>query len=366
MLEAQQQAMMHLAARVTVTPRVLRAVGGETVRQNQGRRRAEHLVWAISWLRGRPLALANRRSRELLESFGRSVGELVCALADFDSPAIHRDFYWDLANGRAIVARFRELITNAELGATIDKLMAQFDRHTAPLLAALPRSAVHGDPNDYNVLVGGGGDVELARTDRDGARRLRRHDAQLSHRRPRDRDRVHDLRRERSARGARANGARVLRVRARSADERTERAVRARRDAAVHERMHRRRSAAPAARQRVPRREPGGDRARAADTRRDSVWRLPKQCSATRRGSSQLRRANASSRIWRVCRASPPCFGINPQREPSIVLDLSVGEPADRGRSEREHRAADHGARARRDAPRGREARRSAGTTRRD
>jgi Ser/Thr protein kinase RdoA (MazF antagonist) len=31
---------------------------------------------------------------------------------------------------------------------------------TAPLLASLPRSAIHNDLNDHNVLIGGNGDVE--------------------------------------------------------------------------------------------------------------------------------------------------------------------------------------------------------------
>ena len=154
MLEAQQQALIHVAAHLDVTPRVVRSKSGETLVEVSGPDGRSHLAWAISWLQGHPLALAPRKSRELLEDFGRNIGALAMALATFDAPAIHRDFYWDLANGRATVARFRDLITNEELGQTIDKLMASFDTHTAPLLASLHRAAIHGDPNDYNVLVG--------------------------------------------------------------------------------------------------------------------------------------------------------------------------------------------------------------------
>ena len=38
----------------------------------------------------RPLALASRRSHELLEDFGRNIGALETALATFDAPALHR------------------------------------------------------------------------------------------------------------------------------------------------------------------------------------------------------------------------------------------------------------------------------------
>ena len=158
MLEAQQQAMTHVAERVPFTPRVLRTVSGETIARVPGVDERAHLVWAISWLDGRPLGATQRHSPELLEDFGRSIGALDQALADFDTPAIHRDFYWDLAKGRAIIARHRSLVADAEVGGALDALMARFDRHTEPLLSSLPRAAIHGDPNDYNVLVGGDGD----------------------------------------------------------------------------------------------------------------------------------------------------------------------------------------------------------------
>jgi len=160
MLEAQQRAMMHVAERVEITPRVLRTASGDTIASVRGSDGREHLAWAISWLPGQPLGATPRRSTSLLEDFGRSIGALTEALADFDAPAIHRDFYWDLANGRAIVARYRALVRDNELGRALDALIAAFDRHTAPLLSSLPRAAIHGDPNDFNVLVGGDGDVE--------------------------------------------------------------------------------------------------------------------------------------------------------------------------------------------------------------
>ncbi|MEO6210617.1 MAG: aminotransferase class III-fold pyridoxal phosphate-dependent enzyme, partial [Gemmatimonadaceae bacterium] len=166
MLEAQQAALSHIASNIKITPHVLRTVAGATIATVVAADGTEHLAWAISWLEGRPLALGTWTSPTLLADFGRQVGELRLAFADFDTPAIHRDFYWDLANGRDIVARFREMVDDAEVGKAIDRLMESFDRHTAPLLAELSRGAVHGDPNDYNVLVGGGtGDGEVESRD---------------------------------------------------------------------------------------------------------------------------------------------------------------------------------------------------------
>ena len=106
------------------------------------------------------LAQARYRSPRLFESLGRQLGAIDAALSNFDHPAVHRDFYWDIANARATVSTHRSMLTDAELGAAIDTLADRFDRHTAPLLDALPRAVVHGDPNDYNILVGGDADVE--------------------------------------------------------------------------------------------------------------------------------------------------------------------------------------------------------------
>src|SRR5262249_22635356 len=89
----------------------------------------------------------------LLEDFGRSIATLGCSLATFDHPAIHRDFYWDLANARGIVDQYRPLVRDASLGAAIDTLIDRCDRHVR--LDTLPRRAIHADLNDYNVLVYG-------------------------------------------------------------------------------------------------------------------------------------------------------------------------------------------------------------------
>src|SRR5436190_482212 len=132
MLDAQQRALAHLASHIATTPRVVAAVDGSSlvaIALPNGKR---HFIWAITWLDGRPLATAIRRSAELWHDFGREIGRLDAALADFDDPAIHRDFYWDLANGRPIVESNRHLLTDEPLRSALDRLISQFDERTAP------------------------------------------------------------------------------------------------------------------------------------------------------------------------------------------------------------------------------------------
>jgi Ser/Thr protein kinase RdoA (MazF antagonist) len=159
LLAAQQAAMTHAASWGALVPRVVAATSGEQLVEvsANGRR---HFVWAVTWIDGVTMATSNWRSADLLEDFGGKIGALRRALNDFDHPAIHRDFYWDLANATRIVDDDRGLIVDAVVGGAIDTAMRQFHQHTTPLLARLRRGAVHGDLNDHNVLVASHTDPE--------------------------------------------------------------------------------------------------------------------------------------------------------------------------------------------------------------
>ena len=158
-LAAEQRVIQHVAPRFALTPRVCVLRDGTSLTQVTAQDGRVHLAWAVSALPGVPLGTVLHRTPELFHRFGTAIAELTCALDGFDDLALHRDFHWDLARGRDVVARYRALVSDAELGAAVDVLIRRFDDHTADLLPALGRSVIHGDLNDYNVLVGGGGDL---------------------------------------------------------------------------------------------------------------------------------------------------------------------------------------------------------------
>ncbi|MEO7085427.1 MAG: aminotransferase class III-fold pyridoxal phosphate-dependent enzyme, partial [Gemmatimonadaceae bacterium] len=160
-LRAQQTAMRHVAERYSMTPKVLTTTTSESIVSVDGSDGKRHLAWAVSWIPGKPLAMVAHRSVDLLQDLGEQAGALSATLSGFDAPAIHRDFYWDLANGRSIVERYRSLIGDEAVRRSLDVLIERFDACTARLLPRLPTAAVHNDLNDYNMLVGGlDGDVE--------------------------------------------------------------------------------------------------------------------------------------------------------------------------------------------------------------
>lgn len=142
LLDAQNEVLEHLGTRISFCPRVVPALNGELISTE-----ADHLVRLVTYLQGMPLAKVTH-TPELLSDFGRKLGQLDRALADFDHPAVHRDFHWDLANGNQVIDQHAGLIEDTTLRELV--LESRFEVNTG-----LRRSVIHGDANDYNVLVDG-------------------------------------------------------------------------------------------------------------------------------------------------------------------------------------------------------------------
>jgi len=101
-LDFENQAMAHVARRAprlrvasVVPTRSGEAIGTVEGRGAEGEPR-RHFVRLLTWVAGVPLALVKPHSEALLVNLGRAVGEMDRALADFEHPAMHRPFPWDL------------------------------------------------------------------------------------------------------------------------------------------------------------------------------------------------------------------------------------------------------------------------------
>ncbi|HEX5964595.1 MAG TPA: phosphotransferase, partial [Pyrinomonadaceae bacterium] len=100
LLEAQNAVLEHVASRISFCPRVVPALNGELISTESG-----YFVRLVTYLPGTPLAQATH-SPALLEDVGQKLGQLDRSLADFDHPAVHRDFHWDLANGNSVIDNY--------------------------------------------------------------------------------------------------------------------------------------------------------------------------------------------------------------------------------------------------------------------
>jgi Ser/Thr protein kinase RdoA (MazF antagonist) len=140
-LEAQNSILKYLERRVSICQKLLPAASGEEIVSVKS-----HFVRLVHYLPGVPLAEIRPHSSGLLHDLGRKLGQLAQALADFDHTAVHRDFHWDLANGNRVVNEFAGLIDDASLRELV--LKCRYEPR-----GALRRSVIHGDANDYNLLV---------------------------------------------------------------------------------------------------------------------------------------------------------------------------------------------------------------------
>jgi Ser/Thr protein kinase RdoA (MazF antagonist) len=146
LLEAQNAVLHHLGERITFCQRLVPAASGAEMIAVEAASDVRHYVRLVHYLPGVPLGELEPQSNGLFRDLGRKLGQLDHALADFDHEAVHRDFHWDLANGNRIISEYGNLIGDAKLRALVCRYRVEFD-------PGLRRSVIHGDANDYNVLV---------------------------------------------------------------------------------------------------------------------------------------------------------------------------------------------------------------------
>ena len=147
MLEAENAAMRHLA-HTGLAPSPIPTRTGDDIARCE-----PHFVRLLTGLDGRPLGDTPRQTGSLLADLGRSVARVDRALVTFDHPALHRTFHWDLAGAPDVVRQHMTRVQDAALRRLVAAVVAVHQDTVVPRLASFRRGAIHGDVNDYNVLV---------------------------------------------------------------------------------------------------------------------------------------------------------------------------------------------------------------------
>lgn len=161
LLEAQHKALTQLA-HLALCPCVLASLAGDQIVEVNTQAGARNFVRLMTYLPGVPLGRVEHHSPALLRHLGRTIALVDRELANFDHPAIHRDFHWDLAQGLCVLRDYGALIQDSTLRDLITDLATRFATDLTPLLPELRQSVIHNDANDYNLLV----------DDDDGAQRV--------------------------------------------------------------------------------------------------------------------------------------------------------------------------------------------------
>ncbi|HEY2963810.1 MAG TPA: phosphotransferase [Pyrinomonadaceae bacterium] len=148
-LEAQTAALTYLETQVSFCPRIVPSSSGAALTEVRSANGATYLVRVVRYIPGVPLGTLESHSPRLLRDLGRKLGRLDRVLLDFDHPGAHREFYWDLANGSRILEEYGPQIKTDRLR----EVVLGCREHLSLPVAKLRRSVIHGDANDYNVLV---------------------------------------------------------------------------------------------------------------------------------------------------------------------------------------------------------------------
>src|SRR4029078_1065801 len=146
-LEAECAVMLHLEP-TGLTPRLIPTVEGSAIGIH-----GSQFVRLISALPGTTLGTARLQTNALRRELGRAGGRLGRALTSFDHPAFHRDFHWDLANAERVIGTYLPLIADPALADRITAFAAYHHVQVVPMLSDFRRGVIHGDANDYNVLI---------------------------------------------------------------------------------------------------------------------------------------------------------------------------------------------------------------------
>jgi 4-aminobutyrate aminotransferase-like enzyme/Ser/Thr protein kinase RdoA (MazF antagonist) len=159
LVELQCAALRHVEDRAPQLPlpRVVPTAAGESLTLAPGPDGTPRIVFALTWLRGTTLAEARPRSPGLLANLGRLLGEMDGALRDFEHPAAHRDFPWDLSRASWIGGALGHVKDPARR-SLVERALARYEAEVVPALSRLRRGVIHGDANDHNVIVGAGRD----------------------------------------------------------------------------------------------------------------------------------------------------------------------------------------------------------------
>ncbi|MDT0604361.1 aminotransferase class III-fold pyridoxal phosphate-dependent enzyme [Thalassotalea castellviae] len=153
-LEMQNSAMAHLTAKGLPVPQAQKNEDGYYITEIHDEDDNTFYLRVLTYLTGDFYAQASCEAvgPELWENLGQFMATVTSALADFQHPGAYRYFDWDLAHGFSICQQKKQFLNKKQEKIVTDCLM-NYQAQTMPILAKLPRSVIHNDANDHNLLV---------------------------------------------------------------------------------------------------------------------------------------------------------------------------------------------------------------------
>lgn len=111
-----------------------------------------NLVRLFSFIPGKLFANIRPHTPAILKSLGRQLGHLSQTLRSFKHPQARRNIKWDLQQA-SWIREHLHTIEDPENQKCVAHFLVTFESEVMPVLSSLRQSVIHGDINDYNVLV---------------------------------------------------------------------------------------------------------------------------------------------------------------------------------------------------------------------
>jgi len=154
LLLAQNDALIHLGTFVPeIIPTVLETKLGQKLVEVSSPNGQQYVLRLLSFLPGQTMAQSHPISESLWHQVGRTLATVDQALAQFDHPALHYEFEWDLIHGVAAVEASLALFSDRTFQNQMRDVLTHYKAVCVPLLPDLRKSIIHNDANDLNVLV---------------------------------------------------------------------------------------------------------------------------------------------------------------------------------------------------------------------
>ena len=157
MLECQNTVFSRLAqsGKFDHPPSVLISRNGQPIECIQSSSGVRHYCRVIRFIEGKVWSSVNPKTGGLLEHLGVTLAQIDEELTDFQHPALERPLLWDMRNAPQTICRFLPLIKAENKRQLIRHFQRRFEEWVLPTADQLPRSVIHNDANDHNILVTG-------------------------------------------------------------------------------------------------------------------------------------------------------------------------------------------------------------------
>ncbi|MBI4564323.1 MAG: aminotransferase class III-fold pyridoxal phosphate-dependent enzyme [Planctomycetes bacterium] len=153
-LELQIALLQHLAraAPGVAVPGVVPHTEGSFLSTTTDASGAARFVRLLRYVRGQLMAETAPYSAGLIRSAGGLMAAMDRGLLDFTHAAAERRHHWDLRNA-GDARDGLAAITDPARRRLAERRLAYFERVVRPAFDRLRQSVIHGDPNDYNIVV---------------------------------------------------------------------------------------------------------------------------------------------------------------------------------------------------------------------